>query len=152
MNQTENKVEVARGNCQEVVGCEGMVKMGDDSNVPRVTCQGACRWGADVVDEVGNDHSHKLFWKLGDRDERMVDVFGVPPPGHTSVLKFPVNDDVGIFTTYIVVTIMSGSISSPYPFKLRGNPRRCRAMGGKSFPRLQHGGIPYPKGMNRRNR
>ena len=51
-------------------------------------------------------------------DERTVDVFRVPPPGHTSLPKFPVpvNDDVGVFTTYIVVTIMSGSTSSPYPF------------------------------------
>ena len=50
----------------EVVGCESMVKMGDDSDVPRVTCQGACREGAGVVDEVGDDDLHKLLRELGD--------------------------------------------------------------------------------------
>ena len=53
-------------NPPEVVGCESMVKMGDGSDVPRVTCQGACQEGAGVVDEVGNDHSHKLLRELGD--------------------------------------------------------------------------------------
>ena len=83
-------------------------------------------------------------------DERTVDVFRVPPPGHTSVPKFPVpvNDDVGVFTTYIVVTIMSGSTSSPYPFEVKGKSTVPRD-GREIVPTVATRGHPLPKRDNR---
>ena len=81
-------------------------------------------------------------------DERTVDVFRVPPPGHTSVQKFPVpvNDDVGVFTTYIVVTIMSGSTSSPYPFEVKGKSTVPRVWEGNRSHGCNTGASPTQKG------
>jgi hypothetical protein len=42
------------------------MKMGDGSNVPRVTCRGACDESVHVVNEVGDNQFHKLLWELGD--------------------------------------------------------------------------------------
>ena len=44
-----------------VVGREGVVKIGDGGNVPRVACNGACQEAARVVNEVGGDQFHKLL-------------------------------------------------------------------------------------------
>jgi hypothetical protein len=42
------------------------MKMGDGSDVPRVTCRGACQEGALVVNEVGENQFHKVLRKLCD--------------------------------------------------------------------------------------
>ena len=49
-----------------VVGRKGVMEIGDGSNVPRVTCQGACKEGVGVVEEVRNNRCHKFLRKLGD--------------------------------------------------------------------------------------
>jgi hypothetical protein len=49
-----------------VVGCEGVMKMGGGSDVPRVTCRGARQESARVVSEVGDNQSHELLRELGD--------------------------------------------------------------------------------------
>ena len=49
-----------------IVGCKGVMEMGDSSNVPWIRCQGACKEGVNVVDEAGSDHFHKFLRKLSD--------------------------------------------------------------------------------------
>ena len=49
-----------------VVGGEGVMKVVDGDNVPRVTRQGALQEGALVVNEVGDDQVHELMRELGD--------------------------------------------------------------------------------------
>jgi hypothetical protein len=41
------------------------MKLGDGSNIPRVTCHGACEEGACVVSEVGDNQVHELLRELG---------------------------------------------------------------------------------------
>ena len=48
-----------------VVSCEGVMKVGDGSDVPRVACRGACQEGARVANEVGDNQSHELLRELG---------------------------------------------------------------------------------------
>ena len=49
-----------------VIDREGVMEMGDSSNVPRVACQGTRQEGGGIVDEVGNDDLYKFLRKLGD--------------------------------------------------------------------------------------
>lgn len=49
-----------------VVGCEGVMEMGDSSDVPRVTCHGARQEAVRVVNEVGDDNFDDILWELGD--------------------------------------------------------------------------------------
>ena len=42
------------------------MEMGDDCDVPRVTCQGACQEAGHVVDEVGKDHFDNILREFGD--------------------------------------------------------------------------------------
>ena len=42
------------------------MKVGDDSDVPRVTRQGARQKAVGVVNEVGGDNFYKLLGELGD--------------------------------------------------------------------------------------
>ena len=48
-----------------VFGREGVMKMGDDGDVPGVTRRGARQEAAGVENEVGDDF-HKLLWELCD--------------------------------------------------------------------------------------
>ena len=50
-----------------VIGCNGVMKIGDGSNVPRVTCHGARKEAARVVNEVGDNHFYEHLWELGGR-------------------------------------------------------------------------------------
>ena len=50
-----------------VVGREGMMKMRDSSDVPRITCCGTCEEGALVANEVRDNPFHKLLREIGDR-------------------------------------------------------------------------------------
>lgn len=52
------------------VNREGVMEIGDGSRVPRVTGHGARQKAVFVVDEVGDDHSHKLLWELGNWGRR----------------------------------------------------------------------------------
>ena len=45
---------------------EGVVKMGDDGDVPRVAGHGACQEGGGVVNEVGDNCFHKVLREPGD--------------------------------------------------------------------------------------
>ena len=45
---------------------EGVMKMGDGDDVPRVACHGTCEEGGGVVNEVGHDHFYEVLWELGD--------------------------------------------------------------------------------------
>jgi hypothetical protein len=45
---------------------EGVVKMGDSSNVPRVAGHGTCQEGGGVVNEVGDNCFHEFLWEPGD--------------------------------------------------------------------------------------
>ena len=40
--------------------------MGDNGNIPRVACQGACQEAALVVDEVGENDLDEILRELGD--------------------------------------------------------------------------------------
>ena len=40
---------------------EGVVKVRDSCDVPRVASQGACEEGANVVDKVGDDQFHEFL-------------------------------------------------------------------------------------------
>ena len=42
------------------------MKIGDGSNVPRITCHGARQEAARVVNEVGEDRFDKILRELGD--------------------------------------------------------------------------------------
>jgi len=42
------------------------VEMGDNGNIPRVACQGACQEAALVVDEVGENDLDEILRELGD--------------------------------------------------------------------------------------
>jgi len=57
-----------------VFGREGVMKMGDNGDVPRITRQGARQEAAGVINEVGSDDFHKLLRELGD--------WGRTPGGH----------------------------------------------------------------------
>jgi hypothetical protein len=37
------------------------MKVGEGSDVPRVTCRGACQEGASIVNEVGDNLFHELL-------------------------------------------------------------------------------------------
>ena len=41
------------------------MEVGDGGNVPRVAGHGACKEGAGVADEVGDDQFHELLGKPG---------------------------------------------------------------------------------------
>ena len=49
-----------------IVGREGVMKIGDGGDVPRETCHGVRQEGAYIVNEVGDNHFHKLLQELGD--------------------------------------------------------------------------------------
>ena len=42
------------------------MEMGGGSDIPRVTCHGACQESACVVNEVGEDYFDKILRELGD--------------------------------------------------------------------------------------
>jgi hypothetical protein len=50
-----------------VVGREGVMKMGDGSDVPRITCRGAYQEGVLVVNEVGDNQFHEILREIEDR-------------------------------------------------------------------------------------
>ena len=50
--------------CQ-IIGDEGVVKMGEGGDIPRIAGQGACQDGVGVVNEVGENCVHKFSRKLG---------------------------------------------------------------------------------------
>jgi len=49
-----------------VVDREGVMKLGDSGDVPRVTCRGARKEATRVVNDEGDDHFHDILRKLGD--------------------------------------------------------------------------------------
>ena len=49
-----------------VVGREGVMKMGDGSNVPRVKCHGKFQETGRLVDEIGENGFDKILREIGD--------------------------------------------------------------------------------------
>jgi len=49
-----------------LTGRDGVVEMGDCSDIPRVACHGACEEGGGVVNEVGNDHFDEVLREFCD--------------------------------------------------------------------------------------
>ena len=49
-----------------VLDREGVMEMGNGSNIPRIACHGTRDKGLFVVNEAGDNHFYELLWKLGD--------------------------------------------------------------------------------------
>ena len=49
-----------------VVGCEGMMEIGDGDDVPRVTRRGTRHEATFVINKVGDNKFHELMRELGD--------------------------------------------------------------------------------------
>ena len=60
------KVLLALAVVVHVVGCKGVVKMGDGGDIPRVAGQGAREQGGCVVDEVRENFLYKFLREPGD--------------------------------------------------------------------------------------
>ena len=54
--------------------CEGVMKMGYSSGVPRITGHGTCGKGADVVNEVGDDGFNEFLREIGDWPKQLWNV------------------------------------------------------------------------------